>query len=104
MVIAPGSMGRHNDKNIKEVLADYMQSNDRVSRGYYSSRMEEIWQTNMGNVIAGYTKKVTFYNGVLKVYLTSSPLKKELLMGRDKIIDIMNEAIGDQIVKEVEIY
>jgi hypothetical protein len=97
-------MARHNDKFIKDVLTDYIQSNERISKGYYSTRIEEIWRTNMGNVIGGYTRKVTFYNGLMKVYITSSPLRKELLMGRDKIIDIMNTAIGDNVIKDVEIY
>ncbi len=97
-------MGRHNDKAIKDVLTDYLQSNDRISRGYNTTRMDEIWRTTMGSIIAGYTRKVSFYDGVLRVYLTSSPLKKELLMGKEKIITIMNEACELDVVKDVEVY
>ncbi|MBK9736783.1 MAG: hypothetical protein IPO92_18205 [Saprospiraceae bacterium] len=40
----------------------------------------------------------------MKVYLTSAPLKKELLMGKDKIINIINEAAKETLITQVEIY
>ena len=97
-------MGRHNDKNIREVLNDFITASPKVARGYHATNMELVWREQMGSVISNYTKKVFFNNGILKIYLTSSPLKKELLMGRDKIIKLMNDAVGSEIVTEVEIF
>lgn len=97
-------MGRHNDKNIKEVLNDYMASNAKVAKGYYTSHIDEVWKQEMGPIISGYTNKIYFKDGLLKIYLTSAPLKKELSMGKLKIIEIINTALGTDIVKEVEIY
>jgi Dna[CI] antecedent, DciA len=97
-------MGRINDRIIKDVLNEYIHTNKRIATGYNVMRMDELWRDNMGSFIAGYTRKVSFYDGTLKIYLTSAPLKKELLMGKDKIIEIMNTASGDDIVKNVEIY
>lgn len=97
-------MGRHNDKSIKEVLGEFIQANKRVSKGYHTAQIEEIWKEQMGPIISGYTQKIYFNDGILRVYLTSAPLKKELLMGKNKIIQIINEAVKEELITQVEIY
>lgn len=97
-------MGRHNDKNIREVLSEFVASNDKFAQGYFSSGIEDVWKKEMGPVIAGYTTKVRFYDGVLKIYVRSAPLKLELLHGKEKIIAIMNEALGKPLISSVEVF
>ena len=97
-------MERHNDKPIRDVLHEFLQSNSRVGKGYATVRIEEIWKNQMGLTIAGYTSKLYFKDGLLKVYLTSAPLKKELLMEKEKIINIINSEVGEELVTSVEIY
>ncbi len=97
-------MGRHNDKSIKEVLNEFISKDKRVSKGYHTAQIKEIWEEQMGPIISGYTQKIYFNNGSLKVYLSSSALKKELSMGKDKIIKIINEAVNEELITDVEIY
>ncbi|MBL0025059.1 MAG: DUF721 domain-containing protein [Saprospiraceae bacterium] len=97
-------MGRYHDKPIREVLNDFISGNKKVSKGYHTANIADVWKEQLGPVIAGYTSRIYFNDGVLKVYLTSAPLKKELLMGKDKIIGIINEAVGMDLVTSVEIY
>lgn len=103
-LIFASTMGRHNDKPISEVLSEFLNTNKRVGKGYNTVQIEQIWKSQMGPVIAGYTSKMYFKEGVLKVYLTSAPLKKELLMGKGKILQIINDGVGEDIVTSVEIY
>lgn len=97
-------MSRHNDKSIKEVLTEFISTDKRVSKGYHTVQIEAIWTEQMGEIIAGYTQKIYFKDGVLKVYLTSGPLKKELLMGKDKIMSIINDKVQEELITKVEIY
>lgn len=97
-------MFRGNDKNIKEVLNEYLSQNSKVAKGYYTTNIEDVWKSEMGPLIAGYTHKLLFNKGVLKVYLTSSVLKNELALGKDKIIKNLNEALGNNIIEKVEVY
>ncbi len=97
-------LGRHNDKSIKDVLSDYIASNNKVAKGFYTAQIEEIWKSEMGPVIANYTSRIYFKDGVLKIYITSAPLKRELLMGKEKIIGIINEALKKEVVTTVEVY
>ncbi|MBL0100455.1 MAG: DUF721 domain-containing protein [Saprospiraceae bacterium] len=81
-----------------------MTSNTKVAKGYHTSQIDAIWKTEMGPIISGYTSKIYFKEGTLKIYLTSAPLKKELLMGKDKVINNINAALGADLVKQVEFY
>jgi len=98
------AMFRGNDKNIKEVLNEYLSQNTRVSKGYYQSNINDVWKSEMGPMISGYTEKLFFNKGILKVYLTSSVLKKELSHGKEKIIKNLNSALGAEIIEKVEIF
>ena len=97
-------MGRHNDKNIKEVLGEYLAVNKKVAKGYYTSHIDDVWREMMGPTISGYTSKILFRGGILKIYLDSSALKKELSMSKDKIITLLNEALGHDVVQSVELF
>ena len=97
-------MGRHNDKPIRDVLNEFILGNAKVSKGYHTKHLEDVWKEEMGPVISSYTSKILFRDGTLTVYLTSAPLKKELLMGKDKIVGIINGALGQDLVKFVELF
>lgn len=97
-------MARHNDKPISDVISDFLNINKRVSKGYHTIQIEDIWKREMGPIIAGYTSRIYFKDGELKIYLTSAPLKRELLMGKEKIINIINTSLGEELVTNVEIF
>lgn len=92
---------KHNDRNIKEVLGDMMGSNKKLNRGYASVRIQNAWTIEMGDMINSYTKKIYFSGGVLTVYLTSAPLRNELSMSKQKVIDLINAACQERLIKEV---
>jgi len=97
-------VGRHNDKNIKEVLNDFIASNQRVAKGYYISHIDEVWKQEMGPIISSYTTRIYFKDGALKVYLTSAALKKELSLSKEKAINLLNTALGSAIIQSIEFY
>jgi hypothetical protein len=97
-------MGRHNDRKIDDLISEFITSSNRVSNGYHAFVMDKIWKDEMGPVIAGYTSRITFSEGILKVYVTSAPLRKELIMGKEKLIQNLNQAIGSNVILEVQIY
>ena len=60
-----------------------------------------LWPELMGNTIASRTSKLFFKGNTLYVELTSSPLKQELLMAKEKIIALLNEKAGGPIVEDI---
>lgn len=95
---------KYNDRNIKDVLHEFLHSHSRITKGFNTARLNEIWKSEMGPVIASYTSKISLKDGVMRVYITSAPLRKELHMGSDKIIRNINEAAGTELIKAIEFF
>ena len=55
----------------------------------------------MGKTIAKYTDKIQLINNTLFVTTSVAPLKNELLFQKEKIIERINEAMKEKVVKEV---
>ena len=92
---------KHNDRNIREVLNDAIGKNKRLQKGYSTIRIQEAWKNEMGDIIGSYTQKFYFKDGVLTVYLTSAPLRNELSMSKNKVIDLLNKACKEEIIKSI---
>ncbi len=55
-----------------------------------------IWKNIMGEMISSRTLKIFVKNHELFIRLSSAPLKNELMMNKSKIIDRMNEEVGQE--------
>ena len=64
-------------------------------------QLVQNWEKIMGKPIALKTQQLYFKDGKLFVKLTSAPLKHELNMSKSKVVDLLNRAMGDEVVKEV---
>lgn len=74
-----------------------------VKNGLRSVQIEEVWQQIMGNAIAKYTDKVQIINSTLFITTTVGPLKNELMYQKEKIMERVNEALGDKVILNVVI-
>jgi len=75
----------------------------RLKNGMQALRIEEIWEQIMGKTIAKYTDKIEIINQTLFINTAVGPLKNELLYQKDKIIERVNEALGEKVITEVVI-
>jgi hypothetical protein len=57
----------------------------------------------MGKTIANYTDKIEIINSTLFISTNVAPLKNELIYQKAKIIERVNEALGEKVIKEVVI-
>ena len=55
----------------------------------------------MGKGVQNYTNSVKIHKGTLYVYLTSSVLRQELGYGKDKIIALINDHMGGEVIKKI---
>ena len=80
---------------------------DKLMRSYgLESKMQELdvmseWENIVGKMIARHTKDIQIRNKILYITLDSAPLKQELLMNRTRIIELVNEKSGKQLVQDV---
>ena len=81
---------------IKELLKFY-----QLESKFNETFVIAHWEKIMGKTIASRTDKVYFRDKRIFVKLSSSPLKKDLLLNKQRIIDLINTEIGDKIVEDV---
>jgi len=74
-----------------------------LKNGLRSVQIESIWEEVMGKTIAKYTEKVQLVNQTLFIQTSVGPLKQELQYQKSKIIERINEALKEHVIKEVVI-
>ncbi len=94
---------RHDDfLPIDEILKEFIQQNN-LFIGLQKQSVEKLWPQLMGSGIANYTESVVFKNNTLTVKLNSSVLREELSYGKEKIIKMLNEHLGDEVIKHIKL-
>ena len=88
--------------SLQDAIQQFLQKS-RLKAGIQSLRIEEIWEELMGKTIAKYTDKIQIINHTLYITTAVAPLKNELLYQKENIIQRINEALGEKLVKEVVI-
>ena len=75
----------------------------RLKTGIQALQIEQIWETIMGKTIAKYTDKIQIINHTLFIHTNVGPLRQELMYQKEKIIERVNEALGEKVIKDVVI-
>lgn len=91
---------KHNEETFKEVLEQWLKTYQH-RRKLNEARITDTWYRLMGPAISKYTQSVQFKNNTLHISLESAALRAELAMATDKIMQNINEDLGDDIVKRV---
>lgn len=86
--------------SIGEALKEFLKKS-RLKSGVQALQVEEAWEKIMGKTIANYTDKIEIRNSTLFISTTVAPLKNELIYQKEKIIERVNEALGEKVITEV---
>ncbi|MEI6866238.1 DUF721 domain-containing protein [Flavicella sp.] len=86
--------------SLKDLMGRFIKENN-LSKGMQKISIKENWDSLMGNGVASYTDSIELRKGILYVKLSSSVLRQELDYGKEKIKDMMNEALGGEEIKKV---
>ncbi|MEO5985019.1 MAG: DUF721 domain-containing protein [Ferruginibacter sp.] len=75
----------------------------RLKNGIQALEIGEVWAEVMGKTIAKYTDKLEIINQTLFITSSVAPLKNELHYQKEKIIERLNEALGEKVINAVVI-
>ena len=91
-----------NNEHIKlsDILKDFVESN-KLEKGLNNVNVQDAWYSLMGNGVANYTISVQLKGTVLHVALHSSVLREELSYGKEKIIAMLNEHLGNELITKL---
>lgn len=88
--------------SIGDALKDFLKKS-KLKSGVQAMQVQDAWEKIMGKTIANYTDKIEIINSTLFISTNIAPLKNELLYQKTKIIERVNEALGETVIKEVVI-
>ena len=92
---------RANDSySVKDLMGSFIKENN-LSKGMQKIEIADAWATLMGQGVVSYTTKIQLQNKTLVVALSSSVLREELSYGKEKIIKMMNEEMGEQLISKI---
>ncbi|TFG76678.1 MAG: DUF721 domain-containing protein [Flavobacteriales bacterium] len=83
-----------------DALNAFIKAN-KLQGGINKVEAREAWAKLMGNGVNHYTSGVELQKDTLYVSLTSSVLREELGHGKSKIIAMLNEELGKDLIKKL---
>ncbi len=93
---------KRNNENLKlsDALADFVSTN-KLQTGLDKVNARDVWNQQMGPAIEKYTTNLKLEGSTLYVQLSSSVLREELSYGKEKIIKLLNEALGKDLINKL---
>ena len=91
---------KKNNVTLGEALQEFIASN-KLQKGLDKVMVRETWASLMGNGVNSYTTGLDLRDGTLFVSLSSSVLREELSLGKSKIIELLNEELGREVVTKL---
>ena len=81
---------------IRELLKAY-----RLEARFDATELVNLWPEIVGPAIANRTSRIFVKNEVLFVEVSSPPLKQELNLSKSRLLQLIEQRLGKQMVKEI---
>jgi predicted nucleic acid-binding Zn ribbon protein len=88
--------------SLGEALQHFMR-HSRMKGNMQALQITDVWEQIMGATIAKYTESIQISNKTLFITTSVAPLRNELFYQKEKIIQRVNEALGENVINEVVI-
>lgn len=85
---------------MSEVLRHFI-SDHKLQTGMDKVAVADAWRNLMGNGVNSYTTEVLLKGKTLYVSLSSAVLREELSYGKTKMVQMLNEELGREIITEI---
>lgn len=86
--------------SFKDAMQQFL-NQSRIKGDIQALQIDDVWEKIMGKTVARYTDKLQIFGDKLVVTTHVAPLKQELAYQKDKIVQRVNEALGQKVIREV---
>lgn len=93
-------MSKHNEHSLKDAI-DLLLKTYKLDEKLAEKRLISSWENVMGVMIAKHTTDIYIKHKQLFVTLDSSALRNELMLAKSKIVKMLNDAVGTEVINEV---
>jgi hypothetical protein len=90
------------EKSLQELL-NRLTAHKRMRNPLFQHKIQKVIFDLMGPSIYAYIAKITFKEGTLYLTMNNDSLKNELFYGKEKIVENLNEVLGEEVVKKIYI-
>ena len=91
---------RSSDQSLKDAI-DEMLKAFHLDQKMHEARIINSWEKVMGKTVSNRTTQIFMRDKKLFVYLNSASLREELHHSREKVIKLLNEEAGVEVVQEI---
>jgi hypothetical protein len=96
-------MRRARGQTIGEVIKELLNNYDITSK-FNEAHIVTSWDKLMGPTVTKYTVSIEVEKRILFVKLSNAALKQELSYSKEKIREMLNKEVGEEVITEVRIY
>lgn len=90
----------NNQRTIKQAIDELLRTY-RIDGKMAEVKLIDSWEKIMGAMIAKHTTDIFIRNKYLFVKLDSAALRQELSFSKEKIVKLLNDAAGGQVIEQV---
>lgn len=94
-------MIKRNTQPISEILRDIFEDNTKLYEKILEIRIQRAWGEVLGPMVMQYTRNIYVKDHVLFVSLTSSVLRSELTLCRERLVKSLNEYAGSAVIRDI---
>ena len=93
-------MSKNNEHSLKEAI-DHLLKTYKLDDRIAERRLVSSWESVMGVMIAKHTTDIYIKHQQLFVTLDSAALRNELSLAKSKIVKMLNDGAGRNVINEV---
>lgn len=93
-------MKKANEQTIRQAI-NLLLDTYKIKDKYLETSVLTHWERIMGKTISSRTTEIYIKSKKLFIRLNSAALKQELVQSKDKIIQLINEEMGAEVIREV---
>lgn len=96
-------MIHRNSQTLGEAIREFFEDNAELRGKILEIRIQRAWGVVLGPMVAQYTHNIYVKDKVLHVSLTSSVLRSELVLCRERLVKSLNEYAGSAVINDIVI-
>ncbi len=88
------------EQSLKEAIKEFVQAY-RLDEKLNKVRLSIVWEKLMGKTIATHTIELYIAKKKLYIKFDSAALRSELSYAKEKVIKMINEEMGEEVVEDI---
>ena len=96
-------MMHRNAQTLGDAIREFFEDNAELRGKILEIRVIRAWGEILGPMVAQYTRNIYVKDKVLYVSLTSSVLRSELVLCRERQVKSLNDYAGSEVIQDIVI-